>query len=176
MPLATLNASEFARLCGVAQSTVSDWMKAGMPHEAAGRKGVPALIDIEQALPWVITSREPPAGSQRDRVAKEQADKLAIANAREQKHLVLAEHVSYVMTAMAADIAGRLDGLPGRMANELAGINDPAEIRSRLLDECRSVRAGFASYVAKLVKPEEDSAGRGVDDDAAPESERVRVG
>lgn len=173
MALPTYNASEFAALCGVAQSTVSNWMTAGMPHEAGGGRGKAVVIDIELALPWVVGAREAPTGSQRERVAKEQADKIAFANARDRKNLVLAEHVSYVMTAMAADIAGRLDGLPGRMANELSGINEPAKIRSRLLDECRSIRAGFATYIAKLAKPEDDSAGDGVDDGAPSESQRV---
>lgn len=62
----------------------------------------------------------------------------------EQQELVpLGEAQTAFNTAMLL-IAGQLDGLPGRVAAEVAGLTDPAAVRALLFHECRRVREAAA--------------------------------
>ncbi len=160
-----LTLSQFAKLRGKSNGWVTKQIQAGMPVLVRGRTGMPSTIDPVTAIDWEVeharVEASPKPGSQRERLAKEQADKLALENAKRRSELVLASYVSEIFNGLAADISARLDGLPGRVANELAGINDPAQIRSRLLDECRAIRSGVAGYLLQLANtpPEVDHCG-----------------
>lgn len=158
----TMSRNEFAALCGVVGATVTNWMQAGMPHRSGGRSGREVHIDPKLAIPWVVSNREAPEGSQRDRLAKEQADKVALDNAQKRKEMIYAWQVSDGLNSMAAELAASLDALPGRVANELAGISDAGQIRVILLRECRAVRGSVARHLGQLADAGEsvaDSAG-----------------
>lgn len=146
-----------------------------MPAKA-GRQGREAQIDAEKAIPWVVLHREAPPGSQRERLAKEQADKVAIENAAKRGELMHADQVAEVFTSLAADLAARHDAVPGRVASEFAGITEPAIIRSRLLDELRIVRAAVADALGRLEDAPPDDSDDAGDPDSASEAERSRVG
>lgn len=169
------NAGELAALTGVSPGTVSGWINAGMPvvQAASGRR--PAEIDPAQAIPWIVNHRAP-VGSERERLARAQAIKVEMENAKRRGDLVLAGYLAEVLMSMAADIAARLDGLPGRVATELAGIKSAAEIRVRLLNECRAIRSGFAEHIGKLARVPPDSANGSADPAPAARSKRKRVG
>lgn len=173
--MVTFTRNGFAKFCGVSPSLVSAWIAGGMPAKA-GRQGREAEIDAEKAIPWVILHRETPPGSQRERLAKEQADKIALENAAKRGELLFSAHVAEVLSALSADLAARHDAVPGRVAGELAGITEPAVIRSRLLDELRSVRAAFADAAGKLAQPEVDPEDVSGDPDAAAAEDSERVG
>lgn len=141
----------FAQLLKVSPATVTSWMGAGMPHSRGGRQGRRVEVDLAAALPWVLQQRGAvPAGSQRDRLAKEQADKVALANAVERGNHMLRSQVEPVLMELSADLSARLDSIAGRLAGELAHLSDPAEIRHRLLVEHRSVRSGLADHLRGL--------------------------
>jgi phage terminase Nu1 subunit (DNA packaging protein) len=146
-----------------------------MPAKA-GRQGREAQIVAEQAVPWVVLHRETPPGSQRERLAKEQADKVALENAVKRGELIFSDQVAEVLLTLSADLASRHDALPGRMASELAGINEPAVIRQRLLDELRAVRASFADAITKLADALGSAEDSGGDSEAAAETDGERVG
>lgn len=134
-------------------------------------------MHLDKAIPWVLeNAMSPPQGSQRERLAKAQAEKVEMENARRSGELVLVGVVSEILNGMAADIAGRLDALPGRVANELAGINQPAEIRARLLRETRGIRAGVAEYVAQLAESGGASEDGGDDLESAAGEDGESVG
>ncbi len=164
----TCTASQFAALLGVTPQAVSQWIDAGMPCKRGKGRGHVVVIDLAAALPWVLARREP-KGSQRERLAKEQADKVALENAVKRGELIFASQVAEVFSVLSADLASRHDAVPGRLASELAGINEPAVIRERLLDDLRSVRAAFADAIEKLA----DVLGSAEDDvgDPAPANE-----
>ena len=146
----TMTGGGFAKLCGVTAQTVTNWCQDGMPHKGGGATGVKLQIDIREAVPWVVRNRTEKPGSERDRLAKEQADKFAIDNAIKRGELVRAQQVEDVLAAALATLASQLDGLPGRMATPLASIDDPATVRANLLDEIRRIRAAYADQFAKL--------------------------
>jgi len=173
--LPEFSASTFANLLGVVPSVVTDWIHEGLPCTRVGRRGQLVRVRLEDALPWVIRRRETP-GSQRERLAKAQADKTELENARRRGELVRTSDVADALARLAADLATRHDGVPGRVASELAGISDPAVIRGRLLDELRAVRGAFADATAQLADaigaPEAD----GDDPPPASETKFKRVG
>lgn len=150
MNIPPMNATAFARLLGVAKSTVSGWMAAGMPHRP-GRGKRPAQIVLAEALPWVLHHRMAPPGSERERLAKEQADRVALDNAVKRGELVYASHVDEIMATMSADLVALLEALPGRAAAPAAG-KSAAEVRSILLDEVRRVRGAFAEAIGALAE------------------------
>src|ERR1039457_3876963 len=77
--------------------------------------------------------RREEAGSERERLASAQALKFELANALRCGELLLASDVFSFESALAADLSGRLDGLSGRLANEIAGLgSDATAIRRRI--------------------------------------------
>jgi phage terminase Nu1 subunit (DNA packaging protein) len=169
------SAAQFAELMGVAKQSVTQWIDAGMPCARGRGKGHLVTVTLEQAMPWVLARREP-AGSQRERLAKEQADKVAIDNAAKRGEVVFLPMVSDVLNEMAATLAGQLDALPGRVASELAGLTDPGQIRGRLLDETRGIRGAIADAGAKLAESGRRARDDGGDSEAAAEADGERVG
>jgi terminase small subunit / prophage DNA-packing protein len=169
------SAAEFGAVLGVSAQAIGQWMDAGMPCKRGRGNGHAVEITPEEALPWAI-SRRAPAGSERERLASEQADKVALENAVKRGELIHVGQVADVLSEMAASLAGQLDALPGRVASELAGLNDPGVIRARLLDETRGIRAAVADAGEKLANSRRHAdAG---DEDPAPAAEKdgKRVG
>lgn len=169
------SAAQFAALVGVTAPAVTQWIDAGMPCDRGRGKGHVVTVTPEKALPWVLSRREP-HGSQRERLAKEQADKVALENARKRGEMIFSSQVAEALAALGADLAARHDAVPGRVASEFAGTTDPAVIRSRLLDELRVVRAAFADTAAKLADALGSTEDDGGDREAATEEERQPVG
>lgn len=171
-----LTGREFAKLCGVSPATVTNWMNDGMPCVRSGRAGREVQIDIEQAFPWAIAHREAPPGSQRERLAKAQAEKVEMENEQRRGRTIDAAQVEETMLGLAAYLAREHDALPGRVANELAGINEPAVIRSRLLEECRAIREGLAQHFSRTADALDDLADELDRGRAAAESDSESVG
>jgi len=167
----TMTGAGFAKFCGVDPATVTLWCKSGLPHEGGGASGVKLKIDLREAVPWVVRNRTEQPGSERDRLAKEQADKFAIDNAVKRGELIKAQQVEDVLAAALATLASQLDGLPGRMATPLASLDDPATVRARLLDETRRIRAAYADQFAKLGDAVRDPDSDEPDHSAATEAD-----
>jgi len=151
-----LTLSEVAGLAEKPISTVQSWMEQGLPNRKVGRN---RLIRVADLVQW-LACREFESGSQRDRLARVQADKFELDNATKRGELIYAWQVADSLNTMAAHLSAELDALPGRLANELAGISDAGEIRTHILRETRAVRASVARYVAQLAQ-----AGEAVADD-----------
>lgn len=175
-----LSATEYARLRGRSNAWVSGRIKAGMPHEGGERTGKPVRIEPAKAIEWEIEEarfeRAERGESQRDRLAKEQADKVALANAVERENHMLRTQVEPVLLTMVAELGADLDAIAGRLASELANLSDPAEIRQRLLGEHRGVRAALADRLRQLARRGGNAGAGGGRDDAAAAPRTARVG
>jgi len=140
--------NEFAKVIGMSAGWVSKALDGGMPAVRSGRAGAKVQIDTAVALPWLLGRASeraaPTPDSQRDRLAREQADKVALENAQRRGELVPIAQVRAVASELVSRLGSALEGLPGRLANEIAGISDPAEIRARIGDEIRGARTAFA--------------------------------
>jgi phage terminase Nu1 subunit (DNA packaging protein) len=141
--------NQFAALLNVARSTVSGWIRAGMPADGAGRSGKAVRIDPARALPWVVRRQSPP-GSARERVAAAQADALELANARRRGELVIRAQVLDVLDRLDRELEALHDALPARCVDYIRETTSPALIRARLLEETRAVRAGYADAIERL--------------------------
>ena len=87
---------------------------------------------------------------ERKRLIKAQADKTESENQKLRGELVPFEQVEDVLNEVAVLFGSGVDALPGRLANELAGIHDPAEIKARLFDECRRIRIATADHLRRF--------------------------
>lgn len=175
MNLPKLSAAEFAALCGVSRATVTNWMDEGMPCERTGRQRVRVEIDPALAVPWVVDRREP-AGSQRERLAKEQADKIAMQNETQRGRLIDVAIVEEIWMAKAAHMAQLHDAVAGRLAHEFLGSTDPGINRSRLLAELREVRDSIAKFTLGIADALERAAESGEHREAAAEPDGESVG
>lgn len=107
---------------------------------------------------------------ERERLAREQADRVAIENACTRGELIYAADVQEALSTAVASLAADLDGMPGRLASTVAGMNDPALIRSTILDESRRIRESFAAQLAELAEPAGAADEGGADGEATPEA------
>lgn len=89
---------------------------------------------------------------ERKRLISAQANKTESENLKLRGELVSFELVKDVLNEAAVCYGRGVDALPGRLANELAGINDPAEVKSRLFDECRRIRIATAELLCRFAE------------------------
>lgn len=141
------NRVQFGKLCGKHTKTVERWIDEGMPAEKHGGKYV---IELETALPWLCERSKAPAGSARERLAQVQAERVELDNEKERKNLLRLDHVTDIMTSAVAQLASQLDGVAGRVANDLSSETNPAVIRQIVLDEHHRVRSAYADALQKL--------------------------
>lgn len=153
-----ISRKELADLIGKSERWVSKLIDDGLPVSGGGGKGNPLQIDSEQAINWLIAravsesvgdedDEDGATGSAKseDRLLKRaRREKLQIEIDTARGRLVPIEAVTTLATSIAAVYATQLDALPSRCAADLAVIDDPAEIRARLFEETRRVRAATA--------------------------------
>ena len=69
-----------------------------------------------------------------------QRKQIELRTRTEERDLVPLAEAQQTFNAAMVLLAAQLDGLPGRVAGELAGIEDPAAVRALLFDETRRIR------------------------------------
>lgn len=145
--------ARLARMTNRSPQAVSQWLADGLPHDGGGR-GNRIVIDLDRALPWLVDNRGAPPGSERERLASEQANRLALANAQTRGELVRSEHVSNTIGEALGLLKEQVNGLPGRLATQLANIEDPALCRSVLVTESARILAAYKDALDKLASEE----------------------
>lgn len=146
---AELTLSQVAAGAGVALGTVHNWHdRDGLKVERRGKSLAIRVRDLLAFLAHRDGAGLP--GGERERLAREQADKVAMDNAEKRGELIPADYHADAMSSFAASVAQQLEAIPGRLAGELAGMTDPAAIRARLQDECRSARSELARTIEGL--------------------------
>lgn len=86
----------------------------------------------------------------RRQLLNEQARRERRQNELADGQIVLVAHVEQVWTAAEAALASQLDGVAGRLANDMAGETNPAICREALHDEHRRIRNAYAQAVEKV--------------------------
>ena len=84
----------------------------------------------------------------------------------ESRALIPLDEAQQTFNAAMVLIGAQMDGLAGRLAGELAGLTDPAEVRSVLFHEVRRIRDAAAD---KLESWAADHAGRSAAETTTPE-------
>lgn len=153
-----ISRKELADLIGKSERWVSKLIEDGLPVAGGGGKGNPLQIDSQRAIEWLITQalrneigddddEDGPGGGAKseDRLLKRaRREKLQIEIDLARSRLVPVDGVVFFLNTIAAVYATQLDAVASRLASDLAVIDDPAEIRAKLFDEMRRIRASTA--------------------------------
>lgn len=120
---------------------------------------------LKDALPYLADPKSEPytngersLEAERKRLIREQADRESLDNERKRGELIPADQVELVFTATIALVVNRLEGVAGRLANELVNIQNPAVIREKLLIEHRAIRKAIADGLGDLEKVAENNS------------------
>ncbi len=121
-----------------------------MPHESFGRnRGF--RIDAFKACPWLVKyAHEPKPESPRERLFREQADRVALSNAKTRSDLVDAVQLHHVLQAIFATVRTQWSRVSERCASDIAAMSDPQEVRTRLETEFAEVGNQLHSVVGKI--------------------------
>ena len=164
--------TEIADLIGEPVSTVHDWVARGdLRSHKAGRN---RLVADEDLIPF-LAKREA-SGSQRERLARAQAERVEMDNSARRGQLIHADLVEETLMGQAAYLAQAHDAVAGRLAHELAGITDPGIIRAKILVEMREIREGLSQYGLRTADALEQVAQELERDEAAAEPDGESVG
>lgn len=157
-----ISRKELADLIGKSERWVSKLIEDGLPVAGGGGKGNPLQIDSQRAIEWLITQalrneigdddEDGPGGGAKseDRLLKRaRREKLQIEIDLARSRLVPVDGVVFFLNTIAAVYATQLDAVASRLASDLAVIDDPAEIRAKLFDEMRRIRASTADRLDK---------------------------
>jgi hypothetical protein len=85
---------------------------------------------------------------ERRRLTIAQRRKIELDMKERERELVPLAEAQQTFNAVMVLIAAQLDGLPGRVAGEIAGTDDPAACRALLFDETRRIRDAAANKLA----------------------------
>lgn len=126
--------TEFQRLVGKGQATVEEWIIAGMPTQRRPELHAGVLVNTHDAIIWLRTNRSMQktglrmtnSGSgnnlgspgtlqdERQREAKERADKYAIENARSRRELISVDEVVEYWGKMVSAAKRQFRSVPTR--------------------------------------------------------------
>lgn len=88
-------------------------------------------------------------GTEHARLARAQSMKVEMENWRRMGELQTSSHVEETTNGLVVILKSSTEGLPGRIANELAAITEPPLVYKRLQTELRSIVDQCADFLAK---------------------------
>ena len=163
----SFNKAEFARLIGKSPRWITKLItEEGLPVESGGGKGKAVIIDSDVGINWLIKEAVAKAVGMREGDEDEAGELREGTKAYEDYHLQKAKRIQEQVKAKQAEqtsieledlkpilfeianIYGQqLDSIGGRVATEFSSINDPAIIKSRMLEESRRIRGQTADRI-----------------------------
>lgn len=163
---AHMSQAEFGELVGVSQQAISSLLVRNVlsPDGSAGQW----LREYCSNLREVAAGRSSSDGSfdlveERARLAKEQADRIAMQNAERRHELAPVEAMEMVLAAVGVKVGKILDTIPGLVRRRVPGIcSDVIEAIESDIAKCRNMAASMT--LASLSDEDDDSS------DGAPDS------
>lgn len=148
MSAARFPVQTIAKLLMIEPRRVQQLVAAGFIPKA--ERGQYSLIESVQGYIRYLKehSRESGRGSQQGRLASAQALKVEMENFRRMGELVTRAHADETTAGLVVMMKAATEGLPGRLANELSGLEPPA-IYQTLQRELRAVLDQLADYLEK---------------------------
>lgn len=138
--------ASFGDLVGITQPAVSDLLRRQVLRDrAAAGEWLLAYCDHLREIAAGRGGEESQSlAAERARLAKEQADKIAMQNAVTRRELVPVSVVENVLASIGAKIGRLLDSIPGTLRRRVATLStdDVNEVRL-VLAKCRNMAAGF---------------------------------
>ena len=165
-----VSASHLAEIAGLSVSQLNRLVSAGVMPKAkravyATEKALRALID------YYRQGREGTGNIAVERLRLTVAQRKALeqTTAIKARELVPADEVQTLFCATLAMSMSQLDGMGGRLCNDMAAQSDPAICKKVMFDETRRIRAALAADLQSFA----DSGGRIPNGGAASGNDRV---
>ena len=142
---------DLARVLGLTTIRINQLVNEGMPKNERGK------YNLIECVKWYINFWKQRASGDNDEkknqqigLIEAQRDKIVLETNKLRETLLPVEEVAHTLNAIAVIVSTQLDGLGARMANTLAGIDEPAEIQRTLFNECRTIRDNVAGQIDTL--------------------------
>jgi len=147
---------ELATILGLAPVTVNKLANEGMPRAAHGTYDVAACVQWYVAT-WRARVDEAKAGggdtSERKRYDAARADRAEMELRERRGELMPMAAVRRLITDVAELLTSALDGLPARLAAELAVLEEPVAVQDRLEGECHELRTIIGAAIRDYAAP-----------------------
>ncbi len=174
----TCTTAELVQLTGYNRRTIQRMVhEEAMPCQRTGKQGSPTTFNPSEVVPWLIERerrrQHPKTGAlsleaERIRLIRAQADREELENEKRRGEVIYFLTASDVITSVASLVANRLEGVAGRLANDLVNEPNPAVIRHKLLQENRAIKQSLADATRELAEQAEAAVSAG--DHIAPSS------
>lgn len=156
VPMATL-----AQVCGFSTRHGSRLVKAGV-FKPVSRGRYDLAASVRAYIQYQADGAETgDIATERKRLVRAQANHEELKVSQLTGRLTPIEEVRAAFSEAMVIVATQLDGLAGRMAGDLAGITNPAEIRKRLLDETRRIRSAASGKLTTFIQGTGGDHGQG---------------
>ncbi|MBF0449005.1 MAG: terminase small subunit [Magnetococcales bacterium] len=167
-----VNRADFAAIIGKTPPWISKLIKQGLPCRSGGGKGKEVSIHTPDAIKWMVDqaarrsphnqinvdSSNPTMAAEQLRLTRSKAD-IEEIRARELAGQYLeTEAVRETFAEAMVIVSTQMDGLGGRVANQLAGMTSVAEIRDLIFKETRNIRRAAADKLQKFVDEEKEES------------------
>ena len=150
-----VNAEQLGILLGITARSVQIFAKNGMPKVGRGK------YDVAECIQYYIGEKEQKAGTelndQRLLLYQAQTEKLNLEMEQKRRELLEASEVAHVLNELSVTFCSQVDSIGARLAQELVGWTDPAEIKERIDDESRQVRESVLNIVKSWEIMQDDS-------------------
>lgn len=132
-----VNQTQLAEILGVSDVTLWEWQKQGLPIAGRGDRGQENSYDTAAVIAWMIERevRKVSTETQRDRLARLQADVLEIELAEKKNTLVPAAEIEPAWQTRVLSAAAFAHAAPSRWAQELEARPGIEAKRAFLKDE-----------------------------------------
>jgi phage terminase Nu1 subunit (DNA packaging protein) len=151
MKLDEVDVGTVATVIGRTERQVQRLVKDGVIQRTArGRYHLPTAVQSWGA--WLVSGRSSSdISAERRKLLAAQA-RIKTVEARVAEASVISwNDAQAIVNEIGATCVMLMEGLPGRLAGQLSGMTDTAEIRKLLLDELRQIRTAAADRFDKLV-------------------------
>lgn len=147
-----VNGKELAEIFGVTDRAITLWLRNGLPPLTETKRGKANSYNTAQAIKWKINAeiQKILPGSAKAaildrnaedaRLKKHQADKAEVDAQKARQEVAAIDDVQDILNRVAVIYGTQIDAISGRLANDLATITDPSEIRARIFEEGRRIR------------------------------------
>jgi len=182
---AAVTAVELAAILGLSETHVGNLVRNGTLKPAGTKPGSRAQVFVlADAVAAFVqykvddkrATRHAPVLDMEASLLEERHRKLKIANDLAEGLTMLTADVATATDALAHAFRLHLEGQPGRMANELAGISEPALVKERLQDENRRILADIARHLAAMAEAKPDPQPAADEPEAKPDPQPGRRG
>ncbi len=143
-----------AKLCGITVGTIAGLCKTGVMEALPGPLGHYDLPpNIQAFIRHRSTNKSNESG--RHRKTEQETRKLTLLNDEREGQLVLIADASKLWAEYCAALRAGVTSLPGRLASQLAGMSQPAEIRGLIHGEVTELLDAAEAILGKLsAKPQ----------------------